>query len=261
MAARRLAPGAGDVGGLRAGTSVPAARPAAPPRPRAPRRGVGVEIDSGHCPALSRPRELADLLEAAGVRQRVRQAVRRAVTGRGSRAAAPVRTPGGGYGRGMSDQTTQTDPTEQHDQPDHTDDQIAHPGLTEDMRDTPGPRRGVVPGQRPAGRQAGGHHRGRLGHRPRRGDRLRPRGRGRPHQLPARGGGRRGRDGAAGRGRRPQGGALPRRHPRRGPVPARGRHRGRPSSAASTSWSTTRPTRWPSSAASPTSPPSSSTAS
>ena len=26
---------------------------------------VGVEVDSGHCPALSRPRELADLLEAA----------------------------------------------------------------------------------------------------------------------------------------------------------------------------------------------------
>jgi NAD(P)-dependent dehydrogenase (short-subunit alcohol dehydrogenase family) len=37
----------------------------------------------------------------------------------------------------MSDQTTPTDPTEQYDQPEHTDDQIAHPGLTEDMRDTP----------------------------------------------------------------------------------------------------------------------------
>ncbi|GAB2594488.1 SDR family oxidoreductase [Microlunatus antarcticus] len=37
----------------------------------------------------------------------------------------------------MSDQTTPTDPAEQHDQPAHTDDQIAHPGLTADMRDTP----------------------------------------------------------------------------------------------------------------------------
>ena len=43
----------------------------------------------------------------------------------------------GGYVGAMSDQTTQTDPTEQHDQPSHTDDQIAHPGLTGDMRDTP----------------------------------------------------------------------------------------------------------------------------
>ncbi len=37
----------------------------------------------------------------------------------------------------MADQTTQTDPTEQHDQPEGTDDQIAHPGLTKDMTDQP----------------------------------------------------------------------------------------------------------------------------
>ena len=37
----------------------------------------------------------------------------------------------------MSDQTTQADPTTQHDQPEHTEDQIAHPGLTGDMQDQP----------------------------------------------------------------------------------------------------------------------------
>jgi len=37
----------------------------------------------------------------------------------------------------MSDQTTQTDPTTQYDQPDHTEEGIAHPGLTSDMRDAP----------------------------------------------------------------------------------------------------------------------------
>ena len=37
----------------------------------------------------------------------------------------------------MADQTTQTDPTEQHDQPEGTDDQIVHPGLTKDMTDEP----------------------------------------------------------------------------------------------------------------------------
>jgi NAD(P)-dependent dehydrogenase (short-subunit alcohol dehydrogenase family) len=37
----------------------------------------------------------------------------------------------------MSDQTTQTDPTQQYDQPEHTEDQIAHPGLTGDMQDQP----------------------------------------------------------------------------------------------------------------------------
>jgi NAD(P)-dependent dehydrogenase (short-subunit alcohol dehydrogenase family) len=37
----------------------------------------------------------------------------------------------------MSDQTQQTDPTEQYDQPEKTEDQIAHPGLTEDMQEQP----------------------------------------------------------------------------------------------------------------------------
>jgi len=37
----------------------------------------------------------------------------------------------------MSDQTTQTDPTEQYEQPEHTDEQQPHPGLTENMQDKP----------------------------------------------------------------------------------------------------------------------------
>ena len=37
----------------------------------------------------------------------------------------------------MSDQTTQTDSTEQYDQPEHTDEQQSHPGLTADMQDAP----------------------------------------------------------------------------------------------------------------------------
>jgi len=37
----------------------------------------------------------------------------------------------------MSDQTEQTDPTEQYDQPENTDEQQSHPGLTRDMQDTP----------------------------------------------------------------------------------------------------------------------------
>jgi NAD(P)-dependent dehydrogenase (short-subunit alcohol dehydrogenase family) len=37
----------------------------------------------------------------------------------------------------MPDQTEQTDPTSQYDQPDHTDEQLAHPGLTESMQDQP----------------------------------------------------------------------------------------------------------------------------
>ena len=35
------------------------------------------------------------------------------------------------------DQTTQTDPTTQYEQPDHMDEQIPHPGLTESMADRP----------------------------------------------------------------------------------------------------------------------------
>ena len=37
----------------------------------------------------------------------------------------------------MADQTTSTDPTEQFDQPEHADQQIAHPGLTSDMESQP----------------------------------------------------------------------------------------------------------------------------
>ncbi len=37
----------------------------------------------------------------------------------------------------MSDQTTTTDPTEQYDQPDNTDEQQSHPGLTQAMQDKP----------------------------------------------------------------------------------------------------------------------------
>jgi NAD(P)-dependent dehydrogenase (short-subunit alcohol dehydrogenase family) len=37
----------------------------------------------------------------------------------------------------MADQTAQTDPTEQYDQPTSTDDQIPHPGLTGEMDDQP----------------------------------------------------------------------------------------------------------------------------
>jgi len=37
----------------------------------------------------------------------------------------------------MTDQTTQTDPTEQYDQPEHTDEQQVHPGLTQTMQDRP----------------------------------------------------------------------------------------------------------------------------
>jgi len=37
----------------------------------------------------------------------------------------------------MTDQTTQTDPTTQFDQPDNTDEQQPHPGLTETMQDKP----------------------------------------------------------------------------------------------------------------------------
>jgi NAD(P)-dependent dehydrogenase (short-subunit alcohol dehydrogenase family) len=37
----------------------------------------------------------------------------------------------------MADQTTPTDPTEQHAQPEHAEQQIAHPGLTTDMQSKP----------------------------------------------------------------------------------------------------------------------------
>jgi NAD(P)-dependent dehydrogenase (short-subunit alcohol dehydrogenase family) len=37
----------------------------------------------------------------------------------------------------MTDQTQQTDPTEQYEQPDNTDEQQPHPGLTETMQDQP----------------------------------------------------------------------------------------------------------------------------
>jgi NAD(P)-dependent dehydrogenase (short-subunit alcohol dehydrogenase family) len=38
---------------------------------------------------------------------------------------------------GMTDQTEQTDPTTQYEQPENTDEQQAHPGLTGDMQDQP----------------------------------------------------------------------------------------------------------------------------
>ena len=38
---------------------------------------------------------------------------------------------------GMADQTEQTDPTDQYEQPANTDEQQAHPGLTNDMQDKP----------------------------------------------------------------------------------------------------------------------------
>ena len=38
---------------------------------------------------------------------------------------------------GMADQTEQTDPTNQYEQPDNTDEQQAHPGLTKKMQDKP----------------------------------------------------------------------------------------------------------------------------
>src|SRR5215212_247686 len=37
----------------------------------------------------------------------------------------------------MPDRTEQTDPTTQYEQPDHTDEQLPHPGLTEAMQDEP----------------------------------------------------------------------------------------------------------------------------
>jgi NAD(P)-dependent dehydrogenase (short-subunit alcohol dehydrogenase family) len=37
----------------------------------------------------------------------------------------------------MADQTTQTDPTEQYDQPEHTEQQVSHPGTTDAMRTKP----------------------------------------------------------------------------------------------------------------------------
>ena len=37
----------------------------------------------------------------------------------------------------MADQTEQTDPTTQYEQPEQTDEQQAHPGITEDMQDHP----------------------------------------------------------------------------------------------------------------------------
>jgi hypothetical protein len=37
----------------------------------------------------------------------------------------------------MGDQTDQTDPTKQYDQPEHTDEQQPHPGLTQTMQDKP----------------------------------------------------------------------------------------------------------------------------
>jgi NAD(P)-dependent dehydrogenase (short-subunit alcohol dehydrogenase family) len=37
----------------------------------------------------------------------------------------------------MADQTAQTDPTDQYEQPDNTDEQQPHPGLTENMQDKP----------------------------------------------------------------------------------------------------------------------------
>ena len=42
-----------------------------------------------------------------------------------------------GTGQTMGDQTDQTDPTEQYDQPEHTDEQQPHPGLTQTMQDRP----------------------------------------------------------------------------------------------------------------------------
>ena len=42
-----------------------------------------------------------------------------------------------GIGSGMADQTSTTDPTDQYDQPEHTDEQQAPPGLTADMQDKP----------------------------------------------------------------------------------------------------------------------------
>ena len=49
----------------------------------------------------------------------------------------PFGRPANGYDWGMTDQTQQADPTEQYDQPEGTDDQIVHPGLTSDMTDEP----------------------------------------------------------------------------------------------------------------------------
>ncbi len=37
----------------------------------------------------------------------------------------------------MADQTTQTDPRDQHPQPAHTADQVSHPGLTDELKDRP----------------------------------------------------------------------------------------------------------------------------
>src|SRR5918998_750625 len=37
----------------------------------------------------------------------------------------------------MADQTEQTDPTTQYEQPENTDEQLPHPGLTENMQDQP----------------------------------------------------------------------------------------------------------------------------
>jgi NAD(P)-dependent dehydrogenase (short-subunit alcohol dehydrogenase family) len=55
-------------------------------------------------------------------------------------AAASIGLPVAGYTEVMSnlpDQTEQTDPTTQYDQPEKMDEQIAHPGLTESMADQP----------------------------------------------------------------------------------------------------------------------------
>jgi hypothetical protein len=41
-----------------------------------------------------------------------------------------------GTERTMDDQTDQTDPTQQYDQPEHTDEQQPHPGLTQTMQDS-----------------------------------------------------------------------------------------------------------------------------
>ena len=38
---------------------------------------------------------------------------------------------------GMPDQTEQQDPTDQYEQPEHMDEQLPHPGLTEAMQDQP----------------------------------------------------------------------------------------------------------------------------
>ena len=135
----------------------------------------------------------------------------------------------------MPDQTDQTDPTTQYEQPD-TDEQLPHPGLTEAMQDEPDHGEESYRGSdRLTGKRAvitGGDS-----------------GIGRAVAIAF------AREGAdvvlsyleseeadadetvrLGRGGGPQGHPLPGRHPGRGHLPEDHRHRGRASSAASTSW-------------------------